>query len=95
MISPPGDPHPLSQRTFPAGEMQKSDVWRALAPYQARLGGLIVHYIDYPRQIDYLVPPLTVVLTLVDGKLDYKEILPRVVQAAETLATSTPSSQEA
>lgn len=89
MVSPPGDPHPQSRRNIPEGEAQISDLWYALEPYRTRLDGLILHYLEYPQQIDYLVPPHSVVMTLVGGKLDYKEIIPRAVQAAETLATRT------
>lgn len=92
LVSSPGDPHPLHRRKSPAGEVQRADLWRALEPYQAHLDGLIISYLEYPQQIDYLVPPLSVVLTLVDGKLDYQKIIPRAVQAAETLARRTTSS---
>lgn len=92
LVSPPGDPHPQYTRKPPEGEVQQVDLWRALEPYQTRLDGLIIYYIEYPQRIDYLVPPLSVVMTLVDGKLDYKDIIPRAVQAAETLATRTTSS---
>lgn len=91
LVSPPGDPHPRHVRKTPEGEVQIFDLWRALEPYQARLDGLIIYYMGYPQQIDYLVPPLSVVMTLVDGKLDYKDIIPRAMQAAETLATRTTS----
>ncbi len=92
LVSPLGDPHPRYRRNTPEGEVQLVDLWRALEPYQAYLDGLIIYYIEYSQQIDYLVPPLSVVMTLVDGKLDYKDIIPRAVQAAETLATRTASS---
>ena len=66
-------------------------LWAELQPYQTRLEGLALRLVEYAQEVEYLVPPASVILTLVGGRLDGAAFRKRVLRAAEQLATH-PSS---
>ena len=66
-------------------------LWTELQPYQTRVEVLALHLVAYGQEVEYLVPPASVILTLVDGRLDGPAFRQRVLRAVEQLATH-PSS---
>ncbi len=63
-------------------------MWQDLQPYQARLPALTLYLVEYPRQIEYAVPPESVIVTIVDDHLDSESFRLQVLRAAESLAAS-------
>lgn len=62
------------------------NLWNDLKPYHERLEDLIIHFVEYSQPIAYPIAPLSVVMTIVDGQLDYETLRLRALQAAEELA---------
>jgi hypothetical protein len=65
-------------------------LWNDLQIYTTRLPALAIYLVEYPQQIDYLIPPLSIIMTIVAGNLDGEMFHSRVVQAAENLARIQP-----
>lgn len=63
------------------------NLWHDLEPYHESLESLIIHFVEYPQQIEYPIAPLSVIITIVDGQLDYEALRDRALRAAEELAT--------
>lgn len=65
-------------------------MWRDLAPYRSRLDTLHVYAVDYPASVQYLVPPVSVI---VDGARDlqtHPTMQRDIVRAARQLAEKRP-----
>ncbi|MBA2396130.1 MAG: hypothetical protein H0V70_25675 [Ktedonobacteraceae bacterium] len=62
-----------------------------LLPYHARLEMLNICFAKYSQEVDYLIPPVSVIMTLADGQLDGDTFRLRVLRAAEELAMGTAS----
>jgi hypothetical protein len=82
---------PLKMQWSTWGDGTWKVLWTELQPYQTRLEGLALHLVEYAQEVEYLVPPASVILTLVGGRLDGASFRQRVLRAAEHLATH-PSS---
>ena len=61
-------------------------LWQDLQPYQVRLPALTLHLVEYPRLVEYVLPPVSVILTIVDNQLSGEDFRLRVLHAAESLA---------
>lgn len=66
-------------------------LWYDLKPYQTRLATLTIHLTSYPKAIDYLIPPTSGIITVVDGQLDSLTFRDRVLHIAESLAANSDS----
>lgn len=64
------------------------NLWEDLKPYHSRLDSLMIHYVAYSQELDYVVPPRSIVMTIVNGPLETESFLSRVTLAAKALATS-------
>lgn len=62
------------------------DLWHELEPYHNRLPSLFIHFVPYPVQLDYIVAPFSVIMTVVNGQLDRDIFSKRALQAAAALA---------
>jgi hypothetical protein len=62
-------------------------VWDDLEPYHTRLETLAIHLVEYPGEVYYLVPPVSVIMTVVNGHLDGETFRTNAFRAAEELAT--------
>jgi len=69
----------------------QTNVWQALEPYHTRLDSLMIHLVAYAQETVYLVPPRSIIMTIVDGDLDEEDFRTRTLQAAETLASGLSS----
>ncbi|MBO0794512.1 MAG: hypothetical protein J2P36_26660 [Ktedonobacteraceae bacterium] len=69
----------------------QTNLWQALSPYHTRLDSLMIHLVAYSQETVYLVPPRSIIMTIVDGDLKEEDFRTRTLQAAETLATGLSS----
>ena len=65
------------------------NLWYDLKPYQTQLATLTIHLISYPKAVDYLVPPTSGIIAIVDGQLDSLTFRNRVLRVAESLAANS------
>jgi hypothetical protein len=68
-----------------------TNLWQDLKPYHTRLDSLMIHLVAYSQETVYLVPPRSIIMTIVDGDLDEENFRTRTLQAAETLASGLSS----
>jgi hypothetical protein len=61
-------------------------LWNDLQPYHTRIPALMVHLIKYPKQVEYIIPPVSVILTVADDHMDNETFRLRILHAAESLA---------
>lgn len=62
-----------------------TNLWHDLEPYHTRLDSLMIHFVGYSQEKVYLVPPRSIIMTMVNGHLDDEDFRARSVQAAEAL----------
>ena len=67
------------------------DLLLALRPKKLTLQALYIHFVDYPQEVNYLVSPVSVVMTIVNGQLDATRFRTRALEAAEALSASSSS----
>lgn len=67
----------------------KNQLWPKLQPYHSRLATLQVYQVDYPEPVEYLIPPVSVILSVANGLPDSNAYSRSVLHAAERLATSS------
>ena len=65
--------------------------WDDPEPYRARLETLIIYLVEYAHEVYYLVPPVSAIMTVVNGRLDGEIYRANVLRVAEELAKSLPS----
>lgn len=73
------------------GDQATKRLWDDLQPYHTQLETLLIHFVAYPLEVDSLVPPVSVIMTIVNGYLDGETLRTRILSAAEKLATSSTS----
>jgi hypothetical protein len=75
-------------------EEQKSGkrLYDELQPYYSLLPLMNIHFVRYPQPLDYLISPVSVVMTVTEGQPDVAEFRQRVLDAAAGL-TSNGSAQ--
>lgn len=79
----------LAQRSsFKEGS---STLLQDLEPYHARLDYLLVYQVNYPALVEYLIPPVAVILSEPHGLTAGSVLKARILNAAEDLATSRNS----
>lgn len=66
-------------------------LWDDLKPYHTRLETLAIHLVEYPQEVYYPVPPVSVIMTVVNGHLGGETFRTLVLRAAEELVRSNPS----
>lgn len=66
-------------------------LWQALSPYHTRLDSLMIHFVGYSQESVYLVPPRSIIMTVVHGHLDDEDFRTRTLRAAETLTSDLSS----
>ncbi len=64
------------------------NLWRDLSPYHSRIPTLVIHMVHYEKPINYLIPPVSVIMTYADGQPDAVEFRERILDAAAELAAS-------
>ncbi len=52
------------------GDGTSNRLWDDLQPYHTRLEALTIHFVEYPQEVDYLVPPVSVIMAVANGQLD-------------------------
>jgi len=67
---------------------RRMNLWRDLSPYHSRIPTLVIHMVHYEKPINYLIPPVAVIMTYADGQPDAVEFRERVLDAAAELAAS-------
>jgi hypothetical protein len=70
---------------------RRMNLWRDLSPYHSRIPTLIVHMVQYEQPINYLVPPVSVVMTYAGGQPGAAEFRERLLDAAAELTASSSS----
>jgi hypothetical protein len=81
----------LWEKDFRTDHNGTTNLWQALSPYHTRLDSLLIHFVGYPQESVYLVPPRSIIMTIVHGHLDDEDFRLRTLQAAETLASGLSS----
>lgn len=82
------------QRVIVPGSLSNQKIhklWEDLQPYQAHLAGLMVYQVNYPAPVEYLIPPVSVVLSFQNGLLDSDKFHDYVLRAAQKLAETASS----
>jgi hypothetical protein len=79
------------EKDFLTGHSGTMNLWQALEPYHTRLDSLMIHFVEYAQESVYLVPPRSIIMTVVHGHLDDENFRTRTLQAAETLASGLSS----
>lgn len=64
-------------------------LWHDLKPYQRQLDTLTIHLVSYPKAVDYLVPPTSGIMTVVDGQLESPDFYDRMLHIADSLAAQS------
>src|SRR5258708_3860245 len=70
---------------------QRINLWRALSPYHSRIPTLIVHMVQYEQPINYLIPPISVIMTYTGEQPGAAEFRERLLDAAAELTASGSS----
>jgi hypothetical protein len=60
-------------------------------PSNVRLPALVLYLVGYSQQVEYLVPPISLIMTIVDGHIDLETFRLHVLHAAKSLAMAQPS----
>ena len=79
------------EKEFRTTNSATTNLWEDLKPYHTRLDSLMIHFVAYSQEKDYLVLPRSIIMTIVDGHLDDEGFRSRVSLAAEAIATSQSS----
>lgn len=67
-------------------------LWDDLKPYHTRLAALEIYQVDYPEAVEYLVPPVSVILSVGNEfPPDSEDFRQRVLRVALCLARSSLS----
>lgn len=74
-------------------EISTEQLWDDLQPYHSRLADLSLYQVVYPEPVEYLVPPVSAILSVVstgasDNDYAFRQ---RALQAAKDLAKSSSS----
>ena len=56
-----------------------------LAPYHERIPALEIYFVDYPCTVEYVISPVSVVISIADEFTDYSALETRVLDAAKRL----------
>jgi hypothetical protein len=70
---------------------QRINLWRELSPYHSRIPTLVVHMVQYEQPINYLIPPVSVIMTYAGGQPGAAEFRERLLDAAAELTASSSS----
>lgn len=77
---------PLSNRLMKAEQKSKTRLYDELLPYAKHLPTLMIHFVDYPKALDYLIPPVSLVMSIKENTPDVEGFRLRVLAAASELA---------
>lgn len=73
-------------------EISTQQLWDDLQPYHSRLADLSLYQVVYPEPVEYLVPPVSAILSVSTGASDNDYAFrQRALQAAKDLARSNAS----
>ena len=70
---------------------QRINLWGELSLYHSRIPTLIVHMVQYEQPINYLIPPVSVIMTYAGGQPGAAEFRERLLDAAAGLTASSSS----
>jgi hypothetical protein len=73
------------------GDGTGEQLWNDLEPYRTRLDSLIIHLVAYSQPGECLVPPVSIILAIVNGQLDGSDVRRRVLDVIGGLTTSKNS----
>ncbi len=78
----------LLHRHHPYGlSLEESKLlWNDLLPFQSKLASLRIYYVDYPRVVSKVVPPVSVVLSLGDEDRSNADYRDHILWAARKLS---------
>lgn len=60
--------------------------WSDLEQYQSRLNALMFYVVEYPEPIEYIVPPISILISQPEWKCENEDLRSRTLSAAERLA---------
>lgn len=69
-------------------------LWHDLKRYQRQLDTLTIYLVGYPKAVDYLVPPTSGIMTVVDGQLESSDFYDRMLYIADSLAAESGREQK-
>ena len=75
---------PLAKQRRANGINQR--LWADLQLYKSHLPSLMIYLVDYSQPVEYLIPPISSILTLNSHHLDSEDFRQRVLRTAERLA---------
>lgn len=78
--------HRLSLKRHKQEVKQRINLWQDLSPYHTRLPTLMVHMVCYPRPLNYLVMPVSVLITYSDNVPGLEGYRAHLLDAAAGLA---------
>src|SRR5258708_5633386 len=70
---------------------RRMNLWRDLSPYHSRIPTLVIHMVQYEKPINYLIPPVSVVMTYTGEQPGAAEFRERLLDAAAGLTASSSS----
>jgi hypothetical protein len=70
---------------------QKINLWQDLKPYHARIPTLNLYMVHYVQPLNYLIPPITALMTFRDGQPDLAGFREQLLDAAAGLSAPTTS----
>ena len=70
---------------------QKISLWQDLKPYQRRIPTLSIYMIHYGQSLNYLIPPVTLLMTFSDRQPDVAGFREQLIDAAAGLSATTTS----
>ncbi len=76
----------LTRQLHKAESGAKKRLYDELQPYASRIPTLTIHFVHYSQPLDYLVPPVSVIMTIQEGQPDAAEFRTRILDAAAELA---------
>lgn len=83
--------HKLSRKRQQLGVEQKINLWQDLKPYHARIPTLGIYMVHYVQPLNYLIPPVTVLMTFSDRQPDLAGFREQLLDAAAGLSATTTS----
>lgn len=70
---------------------RRMNLWRDLSPYHSRIPTLVIHMVQYEKPINYLIPPVSVIMTYTGEQPGAAEFRERLLDAAAGLTASSSS----
>lgn len=63
-------------------------LWHTLTPYHSQIEALQLYFVSYPKAVEYLVPPVSAILSIPPEGSNIKTLKKQVLRAAQGLANA-------